>query len=254
MTGRVAALYRHPVKGFTPEAVGAARLEAGRWFPWDRLYAVEDGPSGFDPAAPAHIRKQRFTVLMTLPALAKARTKFHEASGVLDVEAEGRAALTADLGSSIGRDAFAAWLTDFLAGDVNGPLKVLAAPEGHRFTDNPKGYISILNLASVREIAEQIGRPVDPQRFRCNVHVEGWPAWAENGLVGRELSLGGARVRGFKTITRCLATHANPRTGERDMDVLATLLNRFRHTLCGLYVEVLDGGELTVGHRAELPA
>ena len=52
MTGHIAALYRHPVKGFTPERLSHAELTAGGPFPCDRLYAVENGPSGFDPAAP----------------------------------------------------------------------------------------------------------------------------------------------------------------------------------------------------------
>ena len=52
MDARIASLYRHPVKGFTPERLTSAMLEAGACFPCDRLYAVEDGPSGFDPAAP----------------------------------------------------------------------------------------------------------------------------------------------------------------------------------------------------------
>jgi uncharacterized protein YcbX len=49
MQARITSLYRHPVKGFTPERLERAELVAGRCFPCDRLYAVEDGPSGFDP-------------------------------------------------------------------------------------------------------------------------------------------------------------------------------------------------------------
>ena len=63
MTASIAALFRHPIKGFTPEKVKLAHLAAGGPFPGDRLYALEDGPSGFDPAAPAFIPKQRFAVL-----------------------------------------------------------------------------------------------------------------------------------------------------------------------------------------------
>ena len=63
MTGHIAALYRHPVKGFTPERLSHAELTAGGPFPCDRLYAVENGPSGFDPCAPGLIPKQKFTVL-----------------------------------------------------------------------------------------------------------------------------------------------------------------------------------------------
>ena len=58
MIGRIASLWRHPVKGFTPERVAEATLTAGGFFPCDRIYAVEDGPSGFDAGAPAWVPKQ----------------------------------------------------------------------------------------------------------------------------------------------------------------------------------------------------
>lgn len=84
MQGHIAALYRHPVKGFTPERLAHADLAVGGPFPCDRLYAVENGPSGFDPAAPGHISKQKFTVLAAIPSVATAHTAYDEASHVLD--------------------------------------------------------------------------------------------------------------------------------------------------------------------------
>ena len=74
MTGQLASLWRHPVKGFTPERLGVATLQTGAYFPCDRIFAVEDGPSGFDPDAPAWISKQKFTVLAKIAKVARART------------------------------------------------------------------------------------------------------------------------------------------------------------------------------------
>ncbi len=48
MPGQIASLYRYPVKGLSPEALDSADLEAGGHFPGDRLFAIENGPSGFD--------------------------------------------------------------------------------------------------------------------------------------------------------------------------------------------------------------
>jgi hypothetical protein len=255
MQGHVAAIYRHPVKGFTPERLESATLEAGDYFPCDRLYAVEVGPSGFDPAAPEHISKQKFTVLARLPQLARVRTRYDEASGVLSVSAEGQAPLSANLTTPQGRDAFAAWLTAFLGGEVEGqPLKVLAAPQGHRFMDHPKGHVSILNLASVRDLEQRLSRPVDPLRFRANLHVEGWPAWVENDLTGRALRLGSGEATVFKPIVRCAATEADPVTGLRDIPMTHELYELYRHVLCGVYVEVTRGATVTPGDALDLIA
>lgn len=251
MTGTIASIYRHPVKGFTPEALTAVDLAAGGYFPCDRLYAVEDGPSGFDPAAPAHISKQKFTVLAKIADVAKARTAYDDATGVLSVAAEGREALQADLTQPAGRVAFAAWLTDLLGDEATGPLRVLpAAGPSHRFMDHPLGFVSIVNLASVRDLEARIGRPLDPLRFRANFYVEGWPAWVENDWVGRSLSLGGAEAKVYKPIVRCAATHVDPTTAERDIDVVKALFDNYGHMFCGVYVSVEQGGRVAVGEAA----
>ena len=56
---RIHGIYRYPVKGLSPEALTGTRLAVGETLPADRLYAIENGPSGFDPAAPRYQPKQR---------------------------------------------------------------------------------------------------------------------------------------------------------------------------------------------------
>jgi hypothetical protein len=250
MTGQIQSLWRYPVKGFTPEPLEAATLTAGAYFPCDRLYAVEDGPSGFDPAAPGWISKMKFAVLAKVPEVARARTAFDEATGVLSVSVDGRQAFHGDLNQAAGREAFAAWLAAFLGEEVSGPLKVVRAP-GHRFTDHPLGYVSIINLASVRDLEARIGRPLDPLRFRGNLYVEGWPAWAEAGMEGAALRIGAARAKVYKPIVRCVATHVDPTTGERDMDMVKAIFDHRGDANCGVYVSITDGGAVRIGDAIE---
>ena len=49
---RIDAIYRYPVKGLSPQRLARVALAAGQTLPADRLYAIENGPSGFDPARP----------------------------------------------------------------------------------------------------------------------------------------------------------------------------------------------------------
>ncbi len=251
MSGRIAALYRHPVKGFTPERLATAALVAGGFFPCDRIYAVEDGPSGFDPAAPAFVPKTRFAVLAKIPEVATARTQFDDDAQVLKAWAPGRPALEARLAEPAGRDAFAGWLGGLLGEAASGPLKVVHAA-GHRFTDHPQGCVSILNLESVRDLERRLGRSVDPLRFRANVHVEGWPAWSENAAPGRRLDLGSATLEVFKPIVRCAATEVDPQTALRDMEVPKALFDLYGHVLCGIYASVTCSGRASDGDAAVL--
>jgi hypothetical protein len=250
MTGRIDSLWRHPVKGFTPERLAEATLVAGGFFPCDRIYAVEDGPSGFDPAAPAWITKQKFTVLAKIAQVACARTAYDEAAGVLSVSADGET-IRARLTEPTGREAFAAWLTEFLGEEATGPLRVVEAP-GHRFTDHPRGAVSIVNLASVRDLESRVGRAIDPRRFRANLYVEGWPAWIENEAKDHQVRLGPVTARVFSPIVRCVATHVDPTTGERDLDLVAALHASYGHLFCGIYVSIIEGGRIGEGDEAEI--
>ncbi len=249
---RITSLYRHPVKGFTPERLKDVTLRAGEPFPCDRLYAVEDGPSGFDPAAPQHLSKMKFTVLAKIPAVANARTAYDEATATLRAGADGAPDFEGRLSDAAGREAFAAWLAALLKEDIRGPLRVLEGPGLHRFMDSKSGFVSIINLASVRDLETRIGQPVDPLRFRANVYVEGWEPWVENDWSDRVLTLGGATVQGIKPIVRCAATHVNPTTAERDIDLVKALFDNYEHMLCGLYVRVLEDGRVVEGDEVVL--
>ena len=251
MTAAIAALFRHPIKGFTPEKIASAELAEGKAFPGDRLFALEDGPSGFDPARPAFIPKQRFAVLAKIAEVAKARTRYDDATGVLSATAEGYSDLRADLRTSAGRAAFAEWAGAVLGAAASGPFRLLAG-EGHRFLDHPLGHVSIISLATVRDLARRLGRPLDPLRFRANLYVEGWPAWEEHDWEGRTLHLGEVEAKVFKPIVRCAAPGVDPATAIRDIDIPAELFRLFGHLNCGVYVQVTQGGVVREGDAAEL--
>lgn len=250
--GRIAGLYRHPVKGLTPEPLRQARLVCGRHFPCDRLYAVELGPSGYDPRHPVYLRKTSFAVLANTPRLAAARTEFDERRHVLRVTAPAAPGLEADLAADAGRQRLARWLEAFLGhARPDRPLRVLEAVDGFRFMDDAKGHVSVINLDSLRDLEARLGRPLDPLRFRANVYVEGWGAWSELDLPdGATIRLGGVALRRMKPIKRCVATHVNTTTGERDLDVVGGLVRSCGHPFLGLYLSVEADGVLGLGDAA----
>src|SRR5439155_11591037 len=63
-TAEITGLYRYPVKGLTPEPLPRVTLRVGQTLPADRRYAIENGPSGFDPKAPEWKPKSQFLMLM----------------------------------------------------------------------------------------------------------------------------------------------------------------------------------------------
>ncbi|MEE8099166.1 MAG: MOSC N-terminal beta barrel domain-containing protein, partial [Hyphomicrobium sp.] len=44
----IRGVYRYPVKGLSPEPLERVELKAGETVPFDRAYAIENGPGRFD--------------------------------------------------------------------------------------------------------------------------------------------------------------------------------------------------------------
>ena len=244
----ISAIYRYPVKGLSPQVLTHTRLSVGQTIPADRLYAIENGPSGFDPEAPAYLPKQRFVMLMRNERLASLRTDFDQDSHTLTIRWENREAARGDLRTKEGRLAIEAFFRRFMPKELHGPPKVLFGKGGHSFSDVARKVVSIINLASVTEVESAAGAPVDPLRFRGNLYVAGWPAWHEFNLVGRMLMIGETtRLRVVKRIQRCAATEVDPDTGMRDLPIPRTLIDNFDHADCGVYAEVVTAGDIAIG-------
>src|SRR4051794_10359777 len=100
---RIAGIYRYPVKGLSPEPLPQVALTPGQTLPADRRYAIENGPSGFDPADPRFFPKSCFLMLMRDERLAGLHSRFDDASHVLTIRRDGSVAAQGDLESRQGR-------------------------------------------------------------------------------------------------------------------------------------------------------
>jgi uncharacterized protein YcbX len=249
MTARsatVVALHRFPVKGLSAERLEKVTLVAGQTMPLDRAWAIENGPGRFDPAEPHYLPKVHFLMLMRNERLASLETRLDEAAGVLTIFRAGRQVARGDLNSAIGRQLIEQFMAAYMRDELRGAPKIVSA-RGHSFSDVAAKCIHIINLDSLAALERVAGRPLDPLRFRANVHVSGFGPWAELDLVGQRLKLGSVDVEVFKRTTRCEATSVNPVTAQRDIAVPALLQRHFGHTDFGVYAKVTGGGTLTVG-------
>jgi uncharacterized protein len=242
----ITGLYRYPIKGLTPEPLGRVGLRRGETLPSDRRYAIENGPSGFDPAAPSWRPKTVFLMLMRNERLAGLRSQFEDDTHLLTIRRDGKAVARGDLETAEGRAAIEGFFIEHFAPELKGPPKVLTCP-GHSFSDVAKKVVSIINLDSVRAVEAMVGADVNPLRFRANLYARGWPAWHERDLIGRTLAIGEARLKVIKNITRCAAVNVDPETAVRDLEVPDAILRRLGHNECGVYAEVVSDGGIGVG-------
>jgi uncharacterized protein len=260
MNAAIAAIYRYPVKGLSPEAMDRVALSEGECLPQDRRFAVALGTTAFDPQRPNWLPKTSFVMLMRDESLARLATRFDAETGLLSIALKGQPLIAEPIGEPEGARRIAAFLDEFLAGTVRGPLRVVEAP-GHAFADARRKpgaatdkYVSLINLASIRALEAAIGAAVDPLRFRANLYFDGVSAWRELDWLGGLIGIGGARLRVITAITRCAATEVNPLTAERDLDIVAALDRHFGHNLMGVYAEVESGGDIAIGDTLTAPA
>jgi uncharacterized protein YcbX len=250
-TARITALYRYPMKGFSPEPLERAEIEAGGTMPFDRAFAIENGASGFDPAEPAYFPKAYFLMLMKNERIAEFRSRFEEQSGIFSIYKDGRLKVDGSLRTADGRARLEEWLAENFDDELRGPPRILSAP-GHSFSDVSAKVVHVVNLASVRALEAKLDRPVDPLRFRPNIVIDGPPAFAELGWEGRGIQLPGLRLVGKSRTGRCAATNVDPKTGRRDMEIPRTLESLYGHADFGIYLAAASKGTLAVGDAFEV--
>ncbi len=248
---KLAAIYRYPIKGFSPEPLNSVKLAMSETLPADRRYAIENGPSGFDPEAPKYFPKIKFLMLMKNERLARLKTRYDDASDTLTIHEGGKEVARGNLGTPDGRGTIEAFIAKYSADELRGPPKVLRGKD-HSFSDVARKVVSLINLASITELEKVTGVRVDPLRFRANLYVEGWPAWHEFGLLDQDLTIGPfVRAQVVKRIVRCAATDVDPDTGIRDLEIPKTLMKAFGHQDLGVYLDVVTPGLIATGNTVE---
>jgi len=231
---RVVALYRYPVKGFTPEPCETLTiLDEGR-VAGDRVLAFRFADSATPDAAWS--RKHECVVLMNTPGLARLAIRFDHRAQRLAIAVDGGALEDHALDDS-GRKRLAAVMERYVLtlpeNPLRGhpqrlPLRLVGDGVTPRFQDNAGGHATLHGRGSLAAVSVATGQPaLSEARFRSNIVVGGLEAWEELGWMGRRVRVGQVEFDVVKQKVRCLATHANPQTGERDVPVMATLMRAF---------------------------
>lgn len=251
-SARLATLMRYPIKGFSGDRLDAAMITGGEALPLDRAFAVEFRDSGFDEAAPQHVKKSYFLQLALFPELAPPKTRFDPQGRVLTIRKGDTEIVAAPVDTGEGRAAIAAALAGALKKPLPRPPRFVAAG-AVTLTDQSRPFLSLINLASVAELGATLGQDLDPVRFRGNLYVEGWQAWAEAEMIGKRLKIGpSATFEVVKPIERCKATEIDLQTGEHDAPVLETLHTRYGHRNCGIFLAAVASGPITEGDAVTL--
>lgn len=222
-------------------------------FPYDRAFALAHASTGVDKTRPHWAPPHNFIMLKRDDKLAQLGLEFDEETTTMTVTRRGKPVSRGSLNDQMGKTVLESFLAGFLPQGPRGNPKILEAPEGVRFADRERLSVSIINLASLKDIERVMRRPIDPLRFRANIYIDGAPAWSENSWVGSTIRIGDVDFEVMEQTRRCDATNVEPVTGNRDMNIPVTLQNGFGHRQCGVYARIASNGTIAVGDSVIIP-
>jgi len=264
---RLSALYRFPLKSAIGEPLQRAQLDA-QGLRGDRRWMVVEAESG------------RFLTQRLLPQMTQLSARW-QGSEQLVLQAPEMEALVVDVpgsdaelrGVTVWRDslqvpdagdAAAAWLSRWL----ERPCRLVQVPAerarqvdtGYARPGDKVGFadgfpLMLIGQASLDDLSERVGRPLEMLRFRPNLVVQGAEPFAEDGW--ERIRIGSLEFRVLKPSVRCIFTTIDPATGERSADrEPMTTLKSFREkegdVLFGQNLAVDGCGRLEVGMQVEV--
>lgn len=226
VVGKVAGLWRYPVKSMAAEAL--TETEAG-WhgLAGDRRWAFirdDTARSGFP-----------WLTIRQCPGMGRFRPSFADPA-------------RPDASPTVVRTPSGETF------DVVDPALADRLAAGARVIKQDRGVfdtfpLSLITTQTIAGLSALAGTELDVLRFRPNLLIEaapGQPAWPEDAWVGRVLRIGGLAVRVDKRDQRCVMVNIDPVTLSRNPAVLRAIA-RERGTCLGVYGSTAEPGRVAVG-------
>lgn len=248
---RLERIARYPVKSVGGEALERVTLTAGEALPGDRRFGVLHGDARHHldgGALQKWLPKSAFLRGAAGPLLQAVHGGWGE-DGRLHLTHPDLPPLAFDPEGD--EQALLDWLAPLWAPTGKAaPVRLVSGPLP--LTDTKKPWLSLLSLDSLDDLEGRLGQPLGLDRWRANLWVRGWPAQAERDLRLHRLRIGGVVLKAVERIGRCAATSVDTTTGHLDSDMPAALEAQFMHQDFGIYLEVVEGGEIALGDRVEV--
>jgi uncharacterized protein len=227
--GRVAGLWRYPVKSMAAEELNAVDV-SWHGLAGDRRWAFirpEKERSGFP-----------WLTIRDLPELAHYQPRFNEP----DRPNASRTSVRTPDGGEL---------------DVADPALAAELGPGVRVIKQDRGVfdtmpLSLLSTQSLAALEKMVDAGLTAVRFRPNLLVDApGPDFPEDAWVGRVLRIGGLRMRVDKRDQRCVVVTIDPVTLDRDPAVLRAIA-RERDARFGVYGTPVEPGRVALGDPVEL--
>ena len=253
---QITNLYKFPIKGFTPKEVRQIDFDCFGNVQGDRVFGFLLNKTELD--ATSWLTKRSFLTLQGNPLIAKFNSNFDEAKSQLHISLNSHISATADIRKISDRIYLSNWLREQLL-EIDSsidipPFTLIGDGHTYRFHDREQSSISIMSTSSLKVFEETAGIKIDERRFRMNITIDGLDPWQELDLIGSAIRINNIKFNVIGPVVRCLATHVNPDTGERDCEVMSILTKEFsqERPVMGVLAVPVQEGTVSIGDRIDI--
>lgn len=231
-SGSVTKMWRWPVKGLRGETVRSASIDE-RGMGGDRTMAVFDRGTGEHTWAGAHPR------LLGWEAAWPAQCGCADGVGETPV---------------IYAPSGAAWAADdpALGAEMGADIGIEAGVELRGGVDFRSGRILVLFEASLRHLEQEVGHPVEAERFRPNMLLatDAEPFAEQRLEPGAPVVIGGAEFTVHTQCVRCVLPSWDPYGRERSKHLQRHLITAYGNRF-GVYLQTAEEAGVRVGDAVE---
>ncbi len=176
-------------------------------------------------------RKTNFAALMHMPQIARLKVNYNESERKIKIVSEGKVVVDENVDSA--REIIEEKFTDYVLGTDSELIKkfperfpfiLVGGDDGNNFHDTASGGVTLHSQESLDDLKKRTGFNLVHTRFRTNIVIEDSDPWNELNWIGKQININQNNFVVEKAVPRCLAINCNPDTGERDHNLLKSML------------------------------
>jgi len=227
---KISKLYKYPIKSLTPFETESLSLNSHGYIDGDRLFGFRFNNAGKRTDL-AWQRKTNFAALMHMPQIARLKVNYNELERKIKIVSEGKVVVEENVDSA--REIIEEKFTDYVLSTDSELIKkfperfpfiLVGGNDGNNFHDTASGGVTLHSQESLDDLKKRTGFNLVHTRFRTNIIIEDSDPWNELNWIGKQININQNNFVVEKAVPRCLAINCNPDTGERDHNLLKSML------------------------------
>ena len=261
MNCTISSIHYCPVKSISFQSVDSCEIKKNIGIIGDRIFAfskgLDENKVKLFEKSPEQ-RKGKWNKILTLknsPVLNKYNFIFKDNN--LTLTFEDKEILTIDINQLSERERLVNKIIE-LESSLKEPIVLMKNKEFPFFDTsvsnkvNFTNSISLLNIQSIKDFQNKIGKKFEISRFRGNIYVDGITAWEERNWIGKIIKIKNFSFKVEKNIPRCVAINLKPKTDDNSLNLLKSLKKTYNHFDMGIYLTSLDDGKIEIGNKIEI--